>query len=50
MDVTVSIISDTKEIRQRFWEDFTADPSTRHPRSPEAEFDFTGEEFAALFS
>jgi hypothetical protein len=49
VDITLSILSDTKEIRKKFWHDFTADPVTRHPRNPETEFDFSSQEFAALF-
>jgi hypothetical protein len=49
VDVTVSIVSDSMIIRKRYWEGFTADPISRHPRNPEAEFEFTNEEFAALF-
>lgn len=49
VDVTVSIVSDSMVIRKRFWDGFTADPISRHPRNPEAEFEFTSQEFAALF-
>jgi len=65
MDVTVSIVSDTKEIRKRFWESLTVgdDNSTANKfawnwvgaamasqsKSPQAEFEFTAQEFAALF-
>jgi len=49
VDITVSIVSDSRVIRKRFWEGFTADPPSRHPRNPEAEFEFTDEEFSALF-
>src|ERR1700726_2228419 len=49
VDVTLSIVSDTKEVRKKFWHEFTADPVTRHPRNPETEFEFSTQEFAALF-
>jgi len=49
VDVTVSMVSDTKEVQKKFWHEFTADPITRHPRNPETEFDFSTQEFAALF-
>jgi hypothetical protein len=49
VDVTVSIVSDNKEIRTRLWHEFTADPVARHPRNPDTDFDFTSKEFAALF-
>lgn len=49
VDVTLSIVSDTKEVRKKFWHEFTADPDTRHPRNPETEFEFSSQEFAALF-
>jgi hypothetical protein len=50
IDISIALVSDTKEIRKQSWEEFTADPRTRHPRSPEAKFEFTSDEFAALFA
>lgn len=64
MDVTVSVISDSKEIRTRSWESLTVgDDNSLANRSgttigafmastsktPEADFEFTSQEFAALF-
>lgn len=49
VDVTLSVVSDGKEIRRMSWHEFTADPVTRHPRNPETDFDFSSQEFAALF-
>jgi len=49
VDFTISIVSDAKEVRKRFWHEFTADPVTRHPRNPETDFEFSSQEFAALF-
>jgi hypothetical protein len=43
------VAGDTKEIRKKFWHEFTADPDTRHPRNPETEFEFSSQEFAPLF-
>jgi hypothetical protein len=48
-DITISIVSDSVVIRKHLVEGFTADPISRHPRNPEAEFDFTNDEFAALY-
>jgi hypothetical protein len=65
MDVTVSVVSDSKEIRTKSWESLTvgADDSTANKlgfftvaaamastsKTPEADFEFTTQEFAALF-
>jgi hypothetical protein len=64
MDVTVSVVSDSKEIRTKSWESLTVgDDNSLANRSgttigafmastsktPEADFEFTGQEFAALF-
>jgi hypothetical protein len=65
LDVTVAIVSDSNEIRRKFWESLTVgdDNSTANKlgwnwvgaamasqsKSPEAEFEFTAQEFAALF-
>jgi hypothetical protein len=49
VDITFSIVSDSVVVRKQLVEGFTADPISRHPRNPEAEFAFTNEEFAALY-
>lgn len=49
VDITLSIVSDSVVIRKQLVEGFTADPISRHPRNPEAEFEFTNEAFAALY-
>ena len=48
-DITISIISDSVVIRKQLVEGFTADPISRHPRNPKVEFEFTRDEFAALY-
>jgi hypothetical protein len=47
--VSLSIVSDDVAVKKKSWESFTADPPRLHPRNPEAEFEFTLQEFAALF-
>jgi hypothetical protein len=64
MDVTISVVSDAKEIRTKSWESLTVgDDNSLANRSgttigafmastsktPEADFEFTSQEFAALF-
>jgi len=64
MDVTVSVVSDSKEIRTKTWESLTVgDDNSLANRSgttigafmastsktPEADFEFTSQEFASLF-
>ena len=64
MDVTVSVVSDAKEIRTKYWESLTVgDDNSLANRSgttigafmastsktPEADFEFTSQEFATLF-
>jgi hypothetical protein len=49
VDITFSIVSDSVVVRKQLVEGFTADPISRHPRNPEAEFEFTNGEFAALY-
>lgn len=64
MDVTVSVVSDSKEIRTKSWESLTVgDDNSLANRSgttigaflastsktPQADFEFTSQEFAALF-
>jgi hypothetical protein len=63
MDVTVSVVSDSKEIRTKSWESLTVGDDSLANRSgttigafmastsktPEADFEFTSQEFAALF-
>jgi hypothetical protein len=49
VDITLSIVSDKVEIRKKMWHEFTADPMTRHPKNPETDFDFSTQDFAALF-